>query len=58
MKAEGEGTRTRGPEGRRLEAVQKCKAERSSCAKVQRWCDGVAGDKLARGPVGKGGVLR
>ena len=39
---------------RPLEAVQRCKSERSSCAKVQRWCDGVAGGTLARGPVGKG----
>ena len=45
-------------EGRRsgLEAVQRCKSERSSCAKVQRWRDGVAGDKLARGPVDKGEI--
>ena len=30
--------------------MQRCKSERSSCAKVQRWRDGVAGDKGARGP--------
>jgi hypothetical protein len=41
-------------QGRRgQEAVQRCKSERSSCAKVQKWRDGVAGDKLARGHVGK-----
>ena len=37
-----------------LKTVQRCKSERSSCAKVQKWRDGVAGDTLARGHVGKG----
>jgi len=48
--------RAGGPEDRRagLKSVQRRKTERGSCAKVQRWCDGVAGDKLARGHVDKG----
>ena len=52
---EAHGTRAGGHEGRRagLKTVQRCKPERSSCAKVQKWRDGVAGDKLARGHVGK-----